>query len=70
VRVEMLYRAPAGKPGAVITKLLGRAPEHQIAADLLRFKQMLEVGEAARTEGQPAGRTRSTSRKFDELVRA
>jgi len=70
VRVEMRYRAPAGKPGAIITKLLGRSPEHQIAADLLRFKQVLEVGVVARTEGQPAGRARSTSRKYDDLVRA
>jgi len=69
VRVEMQYRAPAGKPGAIITKLLGKSPEHQIGADLLRFKQFLETGEIARTSGQPAGRTHSTSRRFDDLVR-
>ncbi|HVV70320.1 MAG TPA: SRPBCC family protein [Verrucomicrobiae bacterium] len=70
VRVEMEYRPPAGKPGGLLAKLLGRSPEKQIASDLLRFKQLLETGEIARTEGQPAGRMRSTSRKFDELVRA
>jgi len=70
VRVEMLYRAPAGRPGAMITKLLGKSPEHQIAGELLRFKQLLETGEIATTSGQPAGRSRSTSRKFDDFVRA
>jgi uncharacterized membrane protein len=69
VRVEMQYRAPAGKPGAIITKLLGKSPEHQISADLLRFKQFLETGEIATTRGQPAGRAHSTSRKFDDFVR-
>jgi uncharacterized membrane protein len=70
VRVQMQYRAPAGKAGAVIAKLLGQSPEKQIAVDLLRFKQMVETGEIAQTEGQPARRTRSTSRRFDDLVRA
>lgn len=70
VRVEMRYRPPIGKTGAIITKLLGTSPEAQIAGDLRRFKQMLETGEVARTTGQPAGRTRSTSRVFDDLVRA
>jgi uncharacterized membrane protein len=70
VRVEMHYRPPAGKAGALVAKLLGQSPEKQIAVDLLRFKQMAETGEIARTEGQPAGRNRSTSRKYDDLIRA
>jgi uncharacterized membrane protein len=70
VRVEMHYRPPAGKAGAWLAKVLGQSPEKQIAIDLIRFKQMAETGEIARTEGQPAGRARSTSRRFDELVRA
>jgi uncharacterized membrane protein len=53
-----------------VAKLLGQSPEKQIAVDLLRFKQMAETGEIARTEGQPAGRNRSTSRKYDDLIRA
>jgi uncharacterized membrane protein len=70
VRVEMHYRPPAGKAGALVAKLLGQSPEKQIAIDLLRFKQMAETGEIARTEGQSAGRQRSTSRKYDDLIRA
>ncbi len=69
VRVELRYRPPAGRAGATVAKLFGEAPEKQISVDLGRFKQMIETGEIARTEGQPAGRTRSTSRKYDELVR-
>jgi hypothetical protein len=30
----------------------------------------METGEIARTAGQPAGRMKSTSRKFDDLIRA
>lgn len=70
VRVELRYRPPGGKVGAKLAQLLGQGPEHQIAGDLLRFKQLVETGEIARTEGQPAGRERSTSRKYDDLVRA
>jgi len=70
VRVDMHYRPPAGKAGAFIAKMLGQSPEKQLAVDLLRFKQLVETGEVARTEGQPAGRMHSTSRKYDDLIRA
>jgi uncharacterized membrane protein len=70
VRVQMHYRPPAGKIGARLAKLFGQSPEKQIRVDLLRFKQMAETGEIARTEGQPAGRPHNTSRRFDDLVRA
>jgi uncharacterized membrane protein len=69
VRAEIQYRPPAGMVGARIAKLLGKAPEKQIAIDLFRLKQFIETGEIARTEGQPTGRNRSTSRKYDDLVR-
>ena len=69
VRVKMQYRPMAGKLGAAIARLFGQAPEKQIKVDLYRLKQVLETGEVARTEGQPAGRPRSTSRKFDDVVR-
>jgi uncharacterized membrane protein len=69
VRVEMEYNPPAGVIGAIVAKLFGEAPEKQVKVDLLRFKQLMETGEIARTEGQPAGRARSTSRKYDDFVR-
>jgi uncharacterized membrane protein len=70
VRVEIQYRPPAGKLGAKVAKLLGQAPEKQVTVDLLRFKQLAETGEIARTEGQPSGRGRKISMKFDAPVRA
>lgn len=70
VRVEMEYRPPVGRIGARVAKMLGQSPEKQVRVDLLRFKQWAETGEVARTEGQPAGRYRSMSLKYDDLVRA
>jgi uncharacterized membrane protein len=69
LRVKMQYRPMGGAFGAKAARLLGQSPEKQIRIDLLRFKQMMETGEIARTEGQPAGRPRSTSRKYDDLIR-
>lgn len=68
VKVEMDYRPPGGMIGAKIAKLFGKAPEKQISVDLHRLKQLMETGEIATTEGQPAGRTRSLSEKYDEIV--
>ena len=69
VRVELDYRPPAGALGATVAKLFGENPEKQIAVDLHRLKQLMETGEIARTEGQPAGRAQGTSKKYDEFVR-
>jgi uncharacterized membrane protein len=69
VRVKMQYRPMGGKFGAALAKVLGQSPEKQLKVDLYRFKQVMETGEVARTDGQPAGRPRSTSRKYDDLVR-
>lgn len=68
VKIEMDYRPPGGIIGAKIARLFGEAPEKQIAVDLHRLKQLMETGEIATTEGQPAGRARSLSRKYDEIV--
>ncbi len=70
VRVQLEYKPPGGALGRTAAMLFGEAPEKQLAVDMLRFKQLMETGEIARTEGQPAGRQRSTSRKFDDFVRA
>ena len=45
--------------------LVGEEPALQIEEDLRRFKQTMEAGEILTTEGQPAGRARSTSWKYD-----
>ena len=61
VRVLMEYQVPVGGSSAVFKALLGRVPQQRVRKDLLRFKQLLETGEIATTEGQPAGRSSSTT---------
>jgi uncharacterized membrane protein len=69
VTIEMQYSPPAGAFGATVAKLFGRAPQQEVEEDLRRFKQMMETGEIITTEGQPAGRSSSTSWKYDQTVR-
>jgi uncharacterized membrane protein len=69
IRAVLEYRPPAGILGAQIAKLFGEEPEMQLNVDLHRFKQMMETGEIATTYGQPAGRARSTSLKYDDFIR-
>lgn len=69
LRVEMSYDPPGGKIGATVAKLAGQAPDKQVPVDLMRFKQLLEAGEIASTEGQPAGREKSTSAVYDDFLR-
>jgi hypothetical protein len=54
--VELLYRPPAGRLGAAFAMLFGEEPEQQIREDLRRFKELMEAGEIATTDGQPHGR--------------
>lgn len=56
VKVELQYNPPAGALGAMVAMLWGKEPSMQIRRDLHRFKQILETGEVATTEGQPSGR--------------
>jgi uncharacterized membrane protein len=69
VSVEMRYSAPAGVLGTTVAKLFGRAPDQEVEEDLRRFKQMMETGEIITTMGQPAGRSSSTSWKYDQSAR-
>jgi len=69
VTVEIEYEPPGGRAGALFASMIGASPGQQLAASLLRYRQLLETGEIARTEGQPAGRSRSTSRKCDDRIR-
>ncbi|HEX7174661.1 MAG TPA: SRPBCC family protein [Pyrinomonadaceae bacterium] len=56
VRVVLKYDPPAGKLGAAVAWLFGENPSQQIDEDLRRFKQLMETGETATTEGQTSGR--------------
>ncbi|NMO88331.1 SRPBCC family protein [Actinomycetospora sp. TBRC 11914] len=57
VVVDLRYRPPGGKAGAVVAKLLGEEPNQQLRDDLRRFKQVLEIGEIVRSEGSPTGQS-------------
>ncbi len=55
VKVVMEYNVPGGMLTAAIAKLFGEEPEQQIGDELRRFKQLMETGEIATTEGQSRG---------------
>jgi len=55
VKVVLEYSLPGGAIAATLAKLFGEEPEQQIGDDLHRFKQLMEAGEVATTEGQPKG---------------
>jgi uncharacterized membrane protein len=60
VCVSLSYQAPAGKLGAAFATVLGTEPDQVVREDLRRLKQLIEAGEIATTDGQPAGpRSRS-----------
>jgi uncharacterized membrane protein len=50
IRVEMEYRPPFGKIGAVTASLFRENPKQQMYDDLRSMKQILEVGEKARSD--------------------
>ncbi len=56
VKVVIEYEPPGGALTAAIAKLFGEEPEQQIGDELSRFKQLMETGEIATVEGQPAAR--------------
>jgi uncharacterized membrane protein len=68
VRVNLEYNPPGGLLGALVAKFFGEAPDQQIQADLYRLKQLIETGQVTTTEGQPAGRSRSTSGMYDTEI--
>ncbi len=51
VRVHLEYRPPAGRLGRGVAWLFGEEPGQQIHEDLRRFKQLMETGEVALSEG-------------------
>ncbi len=58
VRVALTYKPPAGSAGAVIAKLFGEEPTQQVQDELRRFKQLVEAGEIATTDGQSSSRSK------------
>ncbi|MFP5317076.1 MAG: SRPBCC family protein [Acidimicrobiia bacterium] len=66
IHVELSYAPPGGAVGAAVAKLFGEEPDQQVADDLRRFKQLVETGEIARSDGSPMGsRTQNQLRQRD-----
>ncbi|MBD2460309.1 SRPBCC family protein [Oscillatoria sp. FACHB-1407] len=59
VKVVIEYAPPGGALTAAVAKLFGEEPEQQLGDELRRFKQLMEAGEIATTEGQPSCRANS-----------
>ena len=55
VRLDVRYDPPAGRLGSLFATMLGRDPSRQLQEGLRRFKQHMETGEIATTEGQAFG---------------
>jgi uncharacterized membrane protein len=64
VTVELLYEPPAGRIGAAVARLFGKDAGQEVRADLRAFKQLMETGEVATTEGQPRGTSRASTYDF------
>lgn len=52
VRVQLEYAPPGGQVGRLVAMLFGEEPEQQVRADLRRFKQLMETGEIAVSDGE------------------
>lgn len=56
VWIDMYYRPPAGRAGAMVARLFGEEPSQQIDEDVRRFKWLIETGEIPTSVGQASGR--------------
>ena len=66
VRVRLDYRPPAGRVGQTIAWMFGEEPEQQIRDDVRRFKQLLETGEVAVSDGIGLRRPSQPAETADE----
>ena len=69
VIVQMEINQLPGAIGSTLAKLVGKVPEQIIQEDLRSFKQLMETGEIATTEGQPSGRKSILRRAFAQAGR-
>jgi uncharacterized membrane protein len=56
VQLTVEFVPPAGAIGQAVIKLFGEVPAQYVGQGLREFKQNMEAGEIATTEGQPSGR--------------
>jgi uncharacterized membrane protein len=69
VRVQLQYEPPAGAIGRTLAKLFGEEPDQQIHEDLHRFKQLMETGEIAVSDGPSLWRAAQPHKNPDKLKR-
>lgn len=50
VSVELTYDPPGGPLGKLVAKRFGEEPAQQLAGDMRRFKQVMELGEVTRSD--------------------
>ncbi len=55
IHVDLERKAPGGKLGEAVQKLLGTEPLAKVKDDLRRFKQLVETGVIARSDASPEG---------------
>lgn len=55
IHVDLEGGAPGGKLGEMVAKLAGKEPRAKVMDDLRRFKQHVETGVIARSDGAPEG---------------
>ncbi|MEA2356862.1 MAG: hypothetical protein QOI62_122 [Solirubrobacteraceae bacterium] len=55
IHLELEYEVPGGAVGAALKKVTGDDPLQLAKDDLRRFKQLVETGEIARSDGAPTG---------------
>jgi len=68
VTLTMNYRVPGGVLGSAAASLLGREPSQAGRDSLRRLKQLLETGEIATVDGQPAGKRSRKGKAFEAFV--
>lgn len=69
VTLHLHMRPPAGKVGAAVGQLFSEGPAYKLEMTLRRFKQWMETGEVATTEGQPSGKRSLKTRLLHKTVK-
>jgi uncharacterized membrane protein len=67
VALDIEYRPPAGALGRTVAWMFGKEPAQQMREDLRRFKQLLETGEVALSEGAGLWRASRPVARPDQL---
>ena len=56
IAVAIRYDIPGGALGSLVARYFGEEPHQHLDDDLRRFKQIIETGEIARSDGAPSGK--------------